>query len=262
MKHIPSKSIRNNVYFSNILAQRSNFDGLSLVEWRVFTYLLAQYDSDDWTGPDVTFDILDFCKVYGTKDRYIVEDAIRSLSEREITVKRKDGQTATIRILDDLESREWGGYALRDHVTLRLSYPLRTYYLGNRSKNYTVYKYGYTIWFGCKYTYPLYMWISSFRGLEGKPIKILKQDAYRQFSGGKYSNNFSAFERSVLKPAIFDINAFSEWVVSYRVARKKRVVIGLIFTIKRKPYEECEKFLDSLKSEFEVAKDDFWNDRL
>ena len=264
---LPGEAIRRNCFISNSMVQSSNLGDLTLMQWRLISYLLSQYIWEDEDIRVIPVDIPSFCKLYNIHNYDAVIGAIDDLYGTNLQIINKEGiitrlpwvaprseLKATIHFTDEYKEFVKDRYT----VPLMLNQGLKPYVL-NRDKCFTTYKYGYTVRFSSKYAYALYMWLSSFRSMSNKPIKIHYTDFYRQFSGGKYKSNFRNFEINVLNPAIRNINRFSDLIVEYDTYKPGKFVYGIIFRIKQKSLEECEKLLSDLNSREAAFREEFWN---
>ena len=264
---LPSEAIRRNCFVSNVLAQSSNLGSLTLMQWRIISYLLSQNVWEDEDIRVIPVDIPSFCKLYNIHNYEAVISAIDDLYTADFQIVNKEGTITKVpwiaprsKLKVELCHSDTYKEFAKDRYTvpLMLNQGLKPYVL-NRDKCFTTFKYGYTVRFSSKYAYALYIWLSSFRSMANKPIKIHYTDFYRQFSGEKYKSNFRSFEINVLKPAIRNINRFSDLIVEYETYKPSKFVYGIIFRIKQKSLEECEKLLSDLNSRESAFREEFWN---
>lgn len=250
---------------ANQIVRQSKFS-LTLIESKIINYMLANLDQTKDSFEWIRFKTTDFCKACGMSktNRKYVKDVIGSLSEKVIQVKvqKFDANNelisesyVPIRWLEDYEIKSDG------YIFLLLHHRLAPYFL-DLKKNFTKLQLAFLIRFRCKYSFPIYEILKSNANFSLTTKN--KTYVYRQFVSGlretlclkdKFTK-FSDMERRVLKPAIDEINEYTDLNVSYKFERDGRSVSLIYFKISYKDRDSVNQLMNDAALQFSAAFED------
>lgn len=232
---MPATETQRDMYVvkANQLIRNTRYN-FTVTQQRCILYAISAIKPGDDPRTWYEFDIIDFCKTVGidldTGGFYYreIKKALLELTKYAVWMEREDGTQVTVRWLDKAQI-----IPLMGTVSLRFDEDLHPY-LFNLSRNYTQYQLRSVLAFSSKYGIRLYEALRSYytqRDIEKMAIREInftqKQLRDLFLTEGKYER-WPDFETRALKPAIEDINKYSdEMHVEYEKIRQGHT-IGLI----------------------------------
>lgn len=254
---------------ANDIIRQSQFS-LSLVESRIVGYMLANTDQSLKKFSYIQFRTKDFCNACGISksNPQYVKNVIKRLYNKSIVVRMKrvdanqnvlSDSYVPIKILDDFEVEGKDGY-----VALKFHDRLAPYFLALQ-KNFTMYYFGYSVFFKSKYSMPLYELLRSYanltnvaNGTHGKPFRYrISMDNFRELMGLQAKlQYFADLKRRVLDICVEEINQYTDVNVSMECEKYGRAVQFLVFSITLKTNDERMIIIEKAKHKNALARKD------
>lgn len=207
---------------------------LSARERKIVTYLISRIKPGDDPNTRYSFQIRDFCEVCGIDyfhNMADIKDAIRDLankSEWVRTTEQMNGKTVkSERLFRWMESVEF----VPDSGIVQFNFPRN---MGNQlyelRRSFTEFQLISVLGMKNKYSIHFYQYLRSFKSI-GKVEMPLEELREVLQLGDKYQN-YKDLNKFVLKPAIREINLFSDIEVEMQKVRDEgRTVSSLLFLI-------------------------------
>ncbi len=221
---------------SNVISQDAYCidpsDELTLKQKRLITIMVSRINKKDMEFKYETFSFVEYCRYFDLADPYsggtkkALETNIKELYNKKISLYSKSEN------LCNKNKYRWISEAFIDWenrtITLKLHDDLKQFYINLPDERKTIYQIGFTMKFTGKYTYKVYEYARSFLNQRLVSMEISK--AFCVFGSNKYKK-YSDLERRVLKPAINDINEFSDIKVYYKPLRNRKKISHIRFCI-------------------------------
>ena len=218
MKRKEALEARTNIVVkSNDLIQRSRFSLTTQLQ-RMMLYLISKITPQDEDFKTYQLDLVEFCQTCGIdysggKTYDELKDSIKTLADKSMWIEIEDekGEAETlIRWIEEPTIRRNSGI-----VEVSLNRYLKPYLL-QLKKNFTSYELIYTLRFRSKYSIRLYELACSvvFHPLKEYRKKYYIEELKKRLDATKYKV-YVDFRRSVLEPAIKEINKYSDKTISY-----------------------------------------------
>ena len=210
----------------NVFLRQSRAE-LSVVEQKLIIYLISKVKADDTSVKPVNISIKDFCNLTGIEakgNNYAkVRDSIRSLKQKSWWIELDENR-------DLLYS--WLDYAIISKNTGNIEIALSQYltpYIIQLKSNFTKYRLSEILHLKSKHSIKLYELCASvlYKGIHRTSLNDLKH--YLGIDG-KY-NDYRDFRKSVLEPAIKDINKNTCIFVSYEAIKTNKKVDEIILNV-------------------------------
>lgn len=211
---------------------------LSLTQKKLIFYLASLIQENDTELHPVTLSFADIMKILG------LEYSGRNVETIKKAIDGVNGKSFWIEDGPMLINCTWiksGTVIDRKNktVTICLDDTLKPFFIGISECARTIFQYGYITNFKCKHSIDLYRYSSRFKNLNA-PVKIPIEKALRIFGDGKYKRYNDLLER-VLRPAVGEINQFTDLKISISPFLAGRKVTHLILTVIRKSGSELEQ---------------------
>ena len=202
---------------------------MTLDEMRVLSLTLGVFDP---TNPKRGFDftVAEFCKHFPEVNPDIayvqVQKAIRKISSRWMTLQNDDRILHEVAFVTDrVYFKKEGRFYIEFHEKILP-------YIANLKARYTKYELVNIGAFTSTHTIRLYELCSQYKTVGTREIKLEDLKDWLQVSD-KY-DRYNNFNQRVLTPAIDEINAKSDLLVSVEPIKRGRSIVSLKFTIKSK----------------------------
>lgn len=251
---------------ANELIQKSRFD-LTVQQQKIILYLISQIKQTDEDFEEFEFNIIDFCKVCGIdytsgKNYADLKNAIKEIADKSLWITLEERETL-IRWIEKPYINKKDGT-----IRIRLDKDMKPFLLQLRS-NFTKYELIFTLRFKSKYSIRLYELVKSIHYHE---VEIYQKkytlDELRQLLGAESYKTYQHFRDRALEPAVKEINAYSDKLVSYTPLYQGRKVIAIGLTVESKDSIDLIKTRDEIDSELGYDKnqlslfDDFQEGRI
>lgn len=223
----------NTVTKANALIQRSRFS-LTLQQQKIVLYLISQITPYDEDFKLYEFSIVEFCKLLGIdyqsgKNYADLKQAIKEIADKSIWIKLADGRDTLVRWIEKPYINERNGM-----IQIRLDKDMKPFLL-QLKENFTSYELIYTLRMRSKYSIRLYELIKSihFHELEEYKRRYTVEELKELLDATIY-NNFRDFHHRAIKPAVEEINLYTDKTVSYETVTRGKKVIAIEFNISTK----------------------------
>ncbi len=243
---------------ANELIQKSRFS-LSVRQQKIVLYLISQITPNDENFKLYEFNIVDFCRVAGIdvqggKSYIEIKEHIKEIADKSIWVRLDDGRETLLRWIE----RPYIDYN-SGTIQIKLDELMRPYLL-QLKENFTSYELIYTLAMKSKYSIRLYELIKSihFQELKEYEKKFQIEELKKILDAEKYKN-FKDFHARVLKPAVKDINTYTDKLINYDVLLKGRKAVAIAFTIKTKDSLGCAKVRSDINKELGTDQLTLWD---
>ncbi len=218
---------------SNDLIQRSRFS-LTVQQQRVILYLISKIGFEDKDFQEYEFDIKDFCRVCGIYDesgKHYAElkRQVKEIRDKSIWLEVTEGEEILISWLEGARISRNSG-----KIKVRFNEDMKPYLLQLRN-NFTKYEIANVLCMKSKYSIRLYELVKSihFHEMEEYTRTFTVDELRKRLDAGTYPR-FCNFNQRVLKPAIEEINTFTDKEVSYNPIKTGQKVESIELTIKTK----------------------------
>lgn len=218
---------------SNDLIQKSRFS-LTVQQQRILLYLISKIEYGDENFEEYEFDIKDFCRVCGLYDesgKHYAElkRQIKAIRDKSMWIEISDGEEVLLSWLDGARISRNSG-----KIKVRLGEDMKPYLLHLRD-NFTKYEIANVLCMRSKYSIRLYELVKSIHFCEmetyartftvGELRKRLDAEAYSRFCN---------FNQRVLKPAVHEVNTYTDKEISYKPVKAGQKVEAIELTISTK----------------------------
>jgi plasmid replication initiation protein len=232
---------------ANDLIRRSRFD-LSLQQMKMMLYLISQIKPGDKEFKTYSFNIREFCMIcgidYNNGGNYsYLKEQIKKIADKSIWVKIEDGESL-LRWIEKARFNENSGT-----IEIRLDEDLKPFLLQLRA-NYTQYELIYTLRLKSKYALRAYEYFSSIYYQKLKPYEwtVGVIELKDRLGAANYSRIDNFISRA-LKPAVEEINLYSDIHISYEKVKTGRVLTGFKFRIETKDIADRVKIAAAIDQE-------------
>lgn len=242
---------------SNDLIQKSRFS-LSLLQQRILLYLISQITPVDDDFKLYEFSIAEFCKVcgisYNGRSYNEIKAIIKEIADKSVWITLADEKTETlVRWIEKPYINADDGY-----VRIKLDADMKPYLLQLR-ENFTQFELIYTLKMKSKYSIRLYELIKSIHYNELKEYsRTYKVEELKVLLDGTAYDTFKDFHQRVLKPAVEEINKYTDKTIAYEQIKNGRKTIAIQFTIGSKEAVERMKIISDIDKEFGTNQMTLW----
>lgn len=242
---------------SNDLIQKSRFS-LSLLQQRILLYLISQITPVDDDFKLYEFSIAEFCKVcgisYNGRSYNEIKAIIKEIADKSVWITLADEKTETlVRWIEKPYINADDGY-----VRIKLDADMKPYLLQLR-ENFTQFELIYTLKMKSKYSIRLYELIKSIHYNELKEyVRTYKVEELKILLDGTSYNTFKDFHQRVLKPAVEEINKYTDKIINYEQIKNGRKTIAIQFTIGSKEADDRLKIIHDIDKEFGTNQMTLW----
>lgn len=229
---------RNNIVVKgNELIQKSRFS-LTIQQQKIITYIISQINPFDEELKLYEFNITKFCDVCGIDNRNgtiynNLKKHIKDLADRSMWIETEKGIQTIVRWIEKPYIDKKNGT-----IKIKLDNDLKPYLL-QLTENFTTYELGYTLNFSSKYSFRLYELIKSlhYHRLQEYRYRIDIDTLKERMDATNYTN-FKDFSKRALKPAINEINQYSDTNIEYNTVYNGRKIVALELIMKMKTHAE------------------------
>ena len=222
------------VYKSDEMIQKARFD-LTKQEQKSILYAISKIKPDDTHLKEYDFDIKDFYRLCGIeKDTYtVLKGILEKLSDRGWWLTMPDGSESRVRWFDVCRVNKNSGT-----VTIGFHKDMMPFLLqvAEQGKFFTSYNLKYVLPMKSKHSPRLYEILKSYQ--KNNLHWFFDIDKLKKLMGCESYKNFTDFNRFVLKPAVKEINEFSDLSIVYKEQREGRRVSRVIFYMDGKTDKE------------------------
>lgn len=250
---------------SNDLIQKSRFS-LPVKLQKIMLYIISQIKPWDEEFKTYEFYIPDFLRACGLsnsgKNYSDLKDALESLRTRKIFfngdnrgwMHLPDGRSLPVYWLEKVWISEKSGT-----IQVKISEELRPYLL-KLTENYTRYEMIYTFQFKSGYSIRLYELAKSihFHDLEEYRRQYSPEELAVRIGAEKY-NEYRDFKSKALKPAIEEINKWSDKNISFEEIKSGRKVTAIVLIISSKDTLETAALRDRIEKELGTDQMTLWD---
>ena len=242
---------------SNDLIQKSRFS-LTVQQQRVILYLISKIGYGDEDFREYEFDIKDFCRVCGLYDdsgKYYTElkRQVKEIRDKSMWIEISEGEEVLLSWLDGARISRNSG-----KIKVRLSEDMKPYLLQLRD-NFTKYEIAYVLCMKSKYAIRLYELVKSihYKELETYVTTFTVDELRKLLDAGKYPR-FCNFNQRVLKPAIQEINTYTDQEISCEPVKKGKKVEAIEMTIRTKAAADRLKTLIMIDEQLGPEQMSLW----
>lgn len=247
MTESKAKSDRHHlVVKANKLIQESRFS-LSLQQQKIVLYLISQIKPEDDDVNLYEFNIQDFCRVCGIdetngKNYKALKQAVKDIRDKSVWITLSDGCESLVAWIEKAKILTKSG-----KIQLKLDKDMKPFLLHLKS-NFTQYELIWTLKFKSKYSIRLYEYIKSihYNDLDAYQ-KEVPLDRLRQVMDADSYPAFCDFHARALRPAVKEINQYSDKTLDYELVKVGRTVCSVKFTIGTKGAMERLKLSDQIE---------------
>lgn len=225
---------------SNDLIRRSRFS-LTVQQQRVILYLISKIGPDDDDFREHEFDIKDFCQVCGIYDesgKHYAElkRQVKAIRDKSMWIEISEGEETLLSWIDGARISRNSG-----KIKVRLNEDMKPYLLQLR-ENFTKYEIANVLCMRSKYSIRLYELVKSLHFQESETyVDIFPLDELRKRLDAETYPRFCNFNQRVLKPAVQEINTYTDKQVSYEFVKDGRMVGALKIIIRTKNAADRKK---------------------
>lgn len=208
---------------------------LSLQEQRCVLYAISKIKPGDTALSEITFDIKQYYEVFGIKKESYTEmkEIIKSLRDRSWWTTLEDGSETAVSWFAKVKINRQSG-----KVTIRFDEDMMPYLLQLSAQGvyYTGYELRYILPMTSQYSPRLYELLKSYQ--KNNRRWFFDIDELKTRLNCTNYVNFADFRRYVLKKAIEEINAYTDFKIDYRLTKEGRKVVRVEFFFVEKNDEE------------------------
>lgn len=260
MQKNTSLAVRHSmVVKANELIQKSRFS-LSLQQQKIILYLISQIQPRDEEFKQYEFSIPDFCKTCGIDDTSgknykSLKQALKDIRDKSLWITLPDGRETIVSWIEKAYINSKSGT-----VQVKLDEDMKPFLLQLKS-NFTQYELIWTLNFRSKYSIRLYELIKSIHYKELETyVKEVQLDKLKQLLDAQGYKTFCDFHSRVLKPAVKEINEFSDKTLSYELIKQSRTVVAVSFTIGTKNAIDRIKLSDQIEKNLGTDQMTLWDE--
>ncbi len=207
---------------------------LTVMEYKILFALISKIKKKNTKLNKYDIPIIDFCKFwnisYGGNQRKIIEESIKSLSEKTYIINDKSVKYLTSE-----------SYVSNGIMHLQLDDSIHDYLI-NLDGNFTILNLEIIANLKSKFSIRLYMYLKMFENQQFYNIEL--PDAFRVFGDSNYKTK-SQFNNNILKKSINEINLKSDVTASYKFEKYFAAPEKIRFYINGK---KIKKQTDNLKN--------------
>lgn len=243
---------------ANELIQQSRFS-LSLQQQKIILFLISQISPADEDFKVYEFSILEFCRMVnievGGNSYSLIKKAIKDIADKSIWLELVPGKEFLVRWIEEPSIDK-----TTNRIQLRLNKAMKPYLL-QLKRNFTQYELIWTLRFRSKYSIRLYELIKSihYHELELYTQEFSLEQLKKSLDAESYTE-FKAFHNRALKPAVREINQYSDKAVAYELIKRGRSVVGIKFTISTKPVTERLQIRDQIEKDLGTNQISLWDE--
>lgn len=243
---------------ANELIQKSRFS-LSLQQQKIVLYLISQITPYDEDFKLYTFSISEFCRICGIdgtsgKNYEDLKAAIKEIADKSIWITLENRKQTLVRWIEKPYIDEGSGV-----IQIRLDNDMRPYLLQLKA-NFTSYELIWTLHFRSKFTIRLYELVKS---IHFKELEIYKRrysvDDLKKLLDGETYKEYRDFKRRVLRPAIEEINEYSDKKIEAEEIKSGRKVVAVEFSISSKDSLETARIRSDIEKEMGTDQLTLWD---
>ncbi len=218
---------------ANELIQKSRFS-LSMQQQKIVLYLISQINYEDEDFKEYEFDIQDFCRVCGIdhtsgKNYDDLKEQIKAIRDQSIWGLTIGGEETTLAWIEKPYINRGSG-----KIRIRLDRDMKPFLLQLR-QNFTKYEIVNILAMKSKYSIRLYELVKSIHFHEMEEYKrVYTIGELRQLLDADKYPRFGNFNQRVLKPAVQEVNTYTDKVVSSNPILKGRKAEAVELTIRTK----------------------------
>lgn len=209
----------------NRLITKSRYS-LTIQQQKILLYLISRIKPTDEIGTVYELPISDFIKVCGYDNAYYykaIKDDIKKLRDTSSWIEVEVGKEVLFSWIDTAEiNRNSGNIRITFHSTV-------SSYLFELREKYTQYNLYNVLYLSHKYSIRLYEYLMS---MKYKNTFAVSLDELRKRMDAEKYTSFGNFHSRVLKPAIYDINDYTDIVVEYQLKKSGKTVETIIFKVR------------------------------
>lgn len=246
---------------SNELIQKSRFS-LTVQQQRIILYLISKIEYGDEDFKEYEFSIKEFCRVCGLYDesgKYYPElkRQIKAIRDKSMWIEIAEGEEILLSWLDGAHISRNSG-----KIKVRLNKDMKPYLLQLR-ENFTKYEIVNVLCMRSKYSIRLYELVKSlhFQELETY-VKVFTVDELRKRLDAETYPRFCNFNQRVLKPAVQEINYYTDKEVSYELVKPGKMVEAISMTVRTKDAEDRMKTRDMIDQKLGPEQMTLWGDNV
>lgn len=217
---------------ANEIIQRSRFQ-LTTSEQKIILYLISKINPImDADFNEYEFSITEFARVCGVeiggKTYDLVKNEIQSLADKSMWLQMDNGTEALVRWIAKARIDKTG------YIQVKLDDDLKPYLL-QLTTNFTKYQLLFAIRLKSKYSIRLFELAHSIHFDKTKPYtRRYELEEFKQLLGAETYTEYKDFKKRVLKPAIEEINKYSDIIIELNkvVSGHKIIAIELVVSSK------------------------------
>lgn len=244
---------------ANDLIQKSRFD-LGLQQQKIILYLISQITPYDEDFKLYEFSIPEFCRVCGIDDTSgknygDLKAAIKEIADKSLWISISEDEETLLRWIEKPYVNKKDGV-----IKIKLDNDMRPFLLQLKA-NFTSYELIWTLHFKSKYTIRLYELVKSihFQELDTYKRKYSVEELKRLLGGEGYKE-YRDFKRRVLKPAVEEINKYSDKTVTFQEFKQRRWVVSIEFTVASKTGLEAARIRSEVEKEMGMEQLTLWDE--
>lgn len=235
---------------ANALIQKSRFS-LSLQQQKIVLYLISKIQPNDEEFTLYEFSIPDFCRCIGIdydngKNYADIKAQIKEIADKSLWITLEDGEEILIRWIERPYMNKRKGI-----VKIKLDEYMKPFLL-QLKEHYTQYQLTYILRMKSRYSLRLYELIMSyFYEKLGSYSKVFAVDELKRLLDAEKYVRFCNFHSDVLRPAVAEINQYTDVDLTYNQVKKGRKTIAIEFFFSTK--EPMERFRLSNETDRELG---------
>lgn len=244
---------------ANELIRNTRFS-LSVIEQKIVLYLISQIKPTDQNMKLYSFNIREFCTVCGMSipngAAYTeLKDIIKKLADKSVWIRLPDQKTDTLlRWIEKPYINEHSGT-----IKIRLDRDMMPFLL-QLKKNFTQYQLIYTLALRSKYSIRFYELIKSLHFHKDEELtQAISLEDLRRALGAETYTRYPDFRVRVLKPAVEEINQYTDETIICEPVKVGRRVDEILITIKPKGMVEKMRVRDEIDKELGTDQQIMWD---
>lgn len=245
---MPRDTRKNLVVKANDLIQKSRFS-LTVQQQKIVLYLISQIQPDDTAFQRYSFSISEFCRVTGIprpggNDYTAFKAEIKAIADKSLWVTLDNGAETLLRWIAKPTIQHNSGT-----IEIQLDEDMRPFLL-QLKRNFTSYELIYTLRFKSKYSIRLYELVKSIHYHELETYqRIYELDDLKRLLDAETYDKYKDFHTRVLRPAVDEINKYSDKIIAYRPIKRGRSTAQIELNITTKRVMERLKVKDQIEKD-------------
>lgn len=219
---------------SNQLIQEGRFN-LSVPQQRILLYMISKIKPTDTEFTPIEFSVIDFCELAGITEKTgyrTIKAAVKELADSSFWIESEGSEQLKRWISSEQPPEIVKGSGI---IRLTFSNTMRQYLLELREK-FTVYELEWVLMFRRKYSYRLYEYICSRHYDKSQPYTFrISFEELRAVLGAETYPQFKNFNQKVLSPAVAEINATTDKLVSVEFVKHGKKITDIDITVEEQP---------------------------